>query len=300
MARGYAERVSLEQLRGFVAVAEEAHFGRAARRVGASQPALSRAIQRLEEELGVALLERSSRGVRLAPAGAAFLGHARELLERVALARSAALGGATGASPLRVGAVDAGAERVLFERGFAPCDDAGLARGERRLELSRGSGARLTERLATGELDAAVLRSVAGEPVDTRFSRERVADDELVAVAAGELARAEGRGAGLVWRDGALVEGPVVLVTGAGCAVTEREATSFVAARPALRVAAVVQAYETALLLAERGVGAALVPRSVIGLGSSHGSWGGRDALVVSAGAVRFELSLLRPLGCVA
>jgi DNA-binding transcriptional LysR family regulator len=300
VARGYADRVSLEQLRGFVAVAEEAHFGRAARRVGASQPALSRAIQRLEEELGVALLERSSRGVRLAPAGAAFLGHARELLDRVAIARSAALGGATNASPFRVGAVDAGAERALLERGLAPFDGAGLARGERRLELSRGSGARLKERLAAGELDAAVLRSVAGEPVDARFSAERLADDELVAVGAGELGRAEGRGAELVWREGALVEGPVVLVSGAGCSLLEREAARFVAARPGLRIVAVAQEHDTALLLAELGVGAALVPRSVVGLGPRPASRVPRGARVVSAGAGPFELSLLRRRASVA
>jgi DNA-binding transcriptional LysR family regulator len=281
--------VSLEQLRGFVAVAEEAHFGRAARRLGASQPALSRSIQRLEEELGVALLERSGRGVRLAPAGAAFLGHARELLERVALARTAALSGVATVAPLRVGAVDVGAERSICESGLLGFELSGSGRGAPRLELSRGSCARLSERLVSGELDAAVVRRVTGERRDARLSVERVADDELIAVHSNELGGGVGdeRSDAVVTREGALVGGPVVLVAGT-CSVSELEAARFVAARPALRVAAVVQAAETALLLAERGVGAALVPRSVLGAGCT------RWARVLSTDALKLELVLLR------
>jgi len=282
--------VSLEQLRGFVAVAEEAHFGRAARRLGASQPALSRSIQRLEEELGVALLERSGRGVRLAPAGAAFLGHARELLERVALARSAALGGASALAPLRLGAVDAGAERALLGSGLV--GQEGHGGGPRRLELSRASDARLSERLASGELDAVVVRKLAGAEPDARFSAERLAADELVAVCARdpEAPVVGDRGAARASRAGAPSEGPVVIVTGE-CSPSELEATRFVAARPGLRVAALVQSQETALLLAERGVGAAIVPRSALASGSV--GW----ARVASIGAPSLELVLLRGRG---
>lgn len=68
----------------FVAVAERLHFGRAAREVGIAQPALSRAIARLERRLGVRLLERDSRRVELTPAGAVLLREARRALEAVA------------------------------------------------------------------------------------------------------------------------------------------------------------------------------------------------------------------------
>jgi|JRYD01.1.fsa_nt_gb DNA-binding transcriptional LysR family regulator len=78
----------LSQLRCFVVVAEELHFGRAAARLHMTQPPLSRQVQLLEHRLGVQLLERSSRIVRLTSAGRRFLPEARQILR---LAESASL-----------------------------------------------------------------------------------------------------------------------------------------------------------------------------------------------------------------
>jgi DNA-binding transcriptional LysR family regulator len=71
---------TLEQLRGFVAVADELHFGRAAARLKMTQPPLSRQIQKLERVVGTQLLERDNRRVALTAAGQVFLGEARRLL----------------------------------------------------------------------------------------------------------------------------------------------------------------------------------------------------------------------------
>ena len=71
---------TLEQLRGFVAVAEELHFGRAAARLKMTQPPLSRQIQKLERVVGAQLLERDNRRVQLTAAGEVFLVEARRLL----------------------------------------------------------------------------------------------------------------------------------------------------------------------------------------------------------------------------
>ncbi len=75
--------MELRHLRYFVAVAEEKNFTRAAARLHIAQPPLSRQIQQLEEDLGVALIEKGSRPLKLTEAGQFFLAHAKPLLDQV-------------------------------------------------------------------------------------------------------------------------------------------------------------------------------------------------------------------------
>ncbi len=75
--------MELRHLRYFVAVAEERNFTRAAERLHIAQPPLSRQMQQLEETLGVQLIEKGSRPLRLTEAGQFFLAHARPLLDQV-------------------------------------------------------------------------------------------------------------------------------------------------------------------------------------------------------------------------
>src|SRR5579863_2647732 len=99
--------MEMRQLWYFVAVGEEQHYGRAAQHLRVAQPALSRQIQMLEEEIGFQLFERLPRGVKITDAGKLFLEDARRILQEVdgAVARASHI--ASGRSgTLRIGFVE--------------------------------------------------------------------------------------------------------------------------------------------------------------------------------------------------
>jgi DNA-binding transcriptional LysR family regulator len=95
--------IELRHLRYFLMVSEELHFRRAAERLYMAQPPLSQAIRRLEDELGVQLLKRTSRAVALTEAGRAFAEHARKVVTGVDLAVAEARRAGGGGSTLQIG-----------------------------------------------------------------------------------------------------------------------------------------------------------------------------------------------------
>ncbi|MFD8749465.1 LysR family transcriptional regulator [Kitasatospora sp. NPDC059577] len=104
--------MELRTLRYFVAVAEELHFGRAAARLHMSQPPLSRAIRRLEAEVGAPLFTRSPAGVSLTPVGTVLLDEARALLDHADRLRER-VGAAAGAATVTVGILGDGTDPGL-------------------------------------------------------------------------------------------------------------------------------------------------------------------------------------------
>ncbi len=81
--------MSLAQIEYFVAVANEGHVGRAAAKLHVAQPAVSRQIRNLEDELGARLFVRTPKGMKLSFAGERFLDHAEAILSRVRAAKEA-------------------------------------------------------------------------------------------------------------------------------------------------------------------------------------------------------------------
>jgi len=95
--------LDLRHLRYFLAVAEDLHFGRAAQRLHLAQPALSQAVRKLEDGLGVQLLDRTSRSVALTPAGAVLAQETRRILADVDAAVVETRRAAGGGNVLRLG-----------------------------------------------------------------------------------------------------------------------------------------------------------------------------------------------------
>ena len=142
----------LRHLDFFVAIAEEEHFGRAANRLGMAQPPLSQGLQRLERSLGVVLVERSSRGVRLNAAGRDLLPRARALLRDAEDLRRVAGSHGAAATAVRLGAVPQLAAPLAAELAVA-C--RALAGGP--VEVTTASTTELVDGVTAGQLDLAVV-----------------------------------------------------------------------------------------------------------------------------------------------
>ena len=146
--------MELRQLRYFVTVADELHFGKAAERLNIVQPAVSQQVARLERELGLKLLDRSSRHVRLTSDGERMLREARTILAAADRATEVAAELVSGQSGvLRIGTAQGLRDRL--ERGLAVLrsDTPGI-----EIKLSSGSAADHLEALREGELDVAFVR----------------------------------------------------------------------------------------------------------------------------------------------
>jgi DNA-binding transcriptional LysR family regulator len=165
----------LNQLRCFVTVAEELHFGRAAARLNMTQPPLSRQIQVLEHIVDAPLLERTSRSVRLTPAGRSFLPEARRILKLAESASQVARRIAMGKTgSLKLGYTAAAAYGYLPEL-IAACR-ARLPEVDFSLK-EMVSGDQL-EALTSGQIDAGLLRPPIGRP---ELATRRVLAEPLLA-----------------------------------------------------------------------------------------------------------------------
>ena len=248
---------TLSQLAGFVAVAEELHFGRAAARLHLTQPPLSRQIMLLEQEVGVSLLDRTGRAVRLTPAGRVFLPEARRILR---LAEESSL------AVRRVPAGDGGSLTI----GFTAVSVHGHVQSFLRrvgeelphvdLVLRELVTADQIEAIAAGDIDLGFLRP----PVTRSGLESRVVQSErlLLAAPAGDpIALTQPA-------DLAALDGRALVMYSP---VESRyfydlllEMTARIGARP--RYVQYVSQVHTVLALVQAGLGLAVVPESATAL----------------------------------
>src|SRR5215470_8349259 len=151
--------MELRHLRYFVAVAEEEHYGRASGRLHGAQPALSRQIQDLEEEIGCKLFDRLSRGVKISAAGKVFLEDARRILHGVNEATARAKRVASGQSgTLRMGLIETISWNGIVPESFRRFRDL---HPDAELQLYPSSSAAQIEAIRSGRLDAGFAFNIA-------------------------------------------------------------------------------------------------------------------------------------------
>lgn len=173
--------MDLRQIRYFIAVAEDEHFGRASERIHIAQPALSRQIQLLEAELGVTLFDRLPRGVKLSAAGRTFREHCSQILLNLNHAVSETQAVARGeAGMLKLGFIE-----VAAWNGIIPETIMEFRRANPgvRLVLSAMTSLNQVEAVYDGRIDAGFLYN---PPVDAALTVQPVTRHAvLLAVQAG-------------------------------------------------------------------------------------------------------------------
>lgn len=251
----------LRQLRHFIAVAGQLHFGRAAAALHISQPPLSRAISGLEQQLGARLLTRSRRRVELTAEGARLYEEAKKVLDQ--LERAAR----------EVGAMAAG-ESGRLRLGFVSLADYGVLPGMLKGFKSARPGVSLALRemlspeqaaaLAAGELDFGLLLPPVAHPIAGELEHLVMQSERFVAALPARHAAARQRR--LAMRD---LAGEAFVMVPREIAPGLYDIVAGLAARAgfSLQVAQEAIQMQTVVSLVSSGLGVAIVPASIANLG---------------------------------
>jgi DNA-binding transcriptional LysR family regulator len=243
----HEDDLMLDELRTFVAFADTGSMQRAAARVYRTPSAVTRHIQRLEQALGVDLLDRRSKPPVLSTSGRAVVEQSRRML--AALDDLRALG-ADGVEP--VGAFRLGLAHALAEPNVAQPIRRFTARFPKlQLTCCSDTTGTLLQRVRSGDLDAALLILPAGSPLPTDVIGEVVAQERFVIVS--PMAGAERRRQ-LADLDGRWVLNPK------GCLVREALRTQLERAGASMEVVAEVHNLQLQLSLVAAGMGLGILP----------------------------------------
>jgi DNA-binding transcriptional LysR family regulator len=249
---------TLDHLRGFVAVAEESHFGRAAERLRMTQPPLSRQVQRLERAVGFDLFLRTPRGAELTPAGRIFLEEARRLLSSADTAPLRARRVAAGtAGAIRIGFTAVSALTVLGRWiAVAAAELPGVD-----LVLSEMVTHAQLDAILAGEIEVGLVRQVPRS--DLLDSRLVATDSLILAAPRGHALTALGRPPTLA----DIAEHDVVTYSPSEAwYFYELVVAAFQGARLSPRYVQHISQVHTVLSVVNAGLGVALVPSSATAL----------------------------------
>jgi DNA-binding transcriptional LysR family regulator len=250
--------IELRHLRYFIAVADELHFGRAAERLGMSQPPLSQQIRQLEQLVGARLLDRSNRRVALTEAGRLFLAEAREILARteraIDLARRAQRG--------ETGELYVGITRSTPLSGHIP--RAILAFRQRlpdvQLQLVEMNSLQQVDALLHRRLQIGIVR---GNALPEALVSKRLFRDPLVAVLRSDHPAARNAGKRRRLRTEALAQEPFVLFArSAGAGIHDHVISLCRHAGFTPRVAQEAREASTIVGLVAAGLGVSILPAS--------------------------------------
>jgi len=168
----------LEDLNYFLEVAQAGHVGRASEKLGQSQPALTKGVQRLEHELGIQLFERNAKGMTLTSAGSVFF-------ERVLQVRSSLDDAIKEANDLhlgKIGLVRVGVPASILSMFFSEaCTELIKQRPAAHIQISIGLNDSLYSSLRLGDLDLCI--AALARKGDPEFEQIPLFDDELVVIA---------------------------------------------------------------------------------------------------------------------
>jgi DNA-binding transcriptional LysR family regulator len=260
----------LEELRTFVLFAEEGSIQKVAQRLPLTQPAVSRQIQRLEQVLGVPLLDRRQKPPSLTPMGVQALDRCREILEGFAQLKSMA------ATPEPEGVFRLGLVNGLSDASLAERVAAVIARFPRlSLRLKSGWSNELAEQHRMGMLDAAII--LADE--DVCHPAQSIGQESLVAIGARGLAAAPDKWKRLGW-----------ILSPEPCDGRRSLVRRLALDDRPLVVTAEIEHQGLQTELVRQGVGLGLMPERLLGAPKATGI----EPIIGACGTLRFNVLLLR------
>ncbi|HEY2847032.1 MAG TPA: LysR family transcriptional regulator [Pyrinomonadaceae bacterium] len=241
--------MDLNQLEVFVTVARERSFSRAAEALHRTQPAVSQAIQRLEETLGEKLFDRSSKDGTLTPAGEVLLDHARHILNL----KRAAVDAVHELRDLKAGKVTISANEHTVFYLLPVIAKFRELHPEIKVEVQRGVASRIPEQITAREVELGVI---SFEPHDAALESIRVTTDELVLIVSPSHRLAERCEVSI-----ADLGDESFVAHNAPSPYRRQVLEAFEKHRTPLNIVVELPSLEAIKLLVQRGSGVALVPR---------------------------------------